>query len=77
MDSTAPHPALEKHYTVSQVAELWNVSGETVRKAFRNEPGVLCTKLPSLNKRKRQNVSLRIPESVVVRVHGKLAIPSR
>jgi hypothetical protein len=72
MENTAP--ALERHYTITQVAELWGWSDETVRRTFRDAPGVLRTKLPSLRARKRQNITLRIPESVLLRVHAELSI---
>lgn len=67
-------PALEKHYTLGQVAEMWGWSDETVRRVFRDEPGVLRTQLPSLRTRKRQNFTLRIPESVLTRVHSRLSV---
>ncbi len=63
--------ALERHYTVSEVAELWNLSETKVREMFMDEPGVLKTQLRTLRARKRQNVSLRIPESIVLRVHAR------
>ena len=72
--SNGSHVSLERHYTVSEVAQLWNLSDNTVRKVFRDEPGVLRTQLPSLRARKRQNITLRIPESVVYRVHGRLSV---
>lgn len=72
MNDTAQHPALERHYTLLQVAEMWGWSDETVRRVFRDEPGVLRTALPSLSARKRKNFALRIPESVLVRVHERL-----
>ncbi len=74
MDTTAQHPSLERHFTVSQVAELWGWSDTTVRKLFRDEVGVLQSNIPSLLRRKKRNVSLRIPESVVARVHAKFAV---
>jgi len=67
--------ALERHYTVAQVAELWNWSEKRVREVFRDEPGVLQTQLRTLRPRKiRQNVSLRIPESVLLRVHERMSV---
>lgn len=33
--------ATEPHYTVAEVAEMWNYSRQTVQEIFRNEPGVL------------------------------------
>jgi hypothetical protein len=68
------HPALEKHYTVSEVAELWGWSGNTVRKLFRDEAGVLQSNIPSLMRGKKRNVSLRIPESVLLRVHSRFSV---
>jgi len=71
------NPALEKHYTVSQVAELWGWSDTKVRNVFRDEAGVLQSSIPSLLRRKKRNVTLRIPESVMLRVHAKMAVPQR
>src|SRR6266436_2035039 len=34
--------ALERHYSVRQVAELWCWSDDTVRRRFRHEPGVIA-----------------------------------
>jgi hypothetical protein len=72
-DDPVPN-ALERHYTVAQVSELWGWSDDTVRKVFRDEPGVLQNKIPTIRARKRQNVTLRIPESVLIRVHARLAV---
>jgi hypothetical protein len=67
-------PALERHYTVAQVAELWGLSETKVRELFRDEPGVLQTQLRTLRSRKRQNVALRIPTTVLLRVHGRMSV---
>ena len=32
---------MEKHLTVQEVADQWSLSEETVRRLFRDEPGVL------------------------------------
>ncbi len=37
----------ERHYSPAELAELWNLSADCVRKIFENEPGVLvigCSK---------------------------------
>ena len=57
--------ALEKHYTVVEVAELWQFSPDTVRGLFRNRPGVLKVGTGE-TRHKRAYISLRIPESVTV-----------
>lgn len=63
--------ALEKHYAVGEVADMWNLSDETIRRLFRDEPGVI--KIGDEERRwKRSYFVLRIPESVVLRVHEKL-----
>lgn len=62
--------ALERHYGVRDVAEMWHVSDDTVRKLFRDEPGVLA--IGSEESRfKRGYLTLLIPESVVKVVHRK------
>lgn len=61
--------ALERHYTVQEVAKLWKISPEKVRRLFRDVAGVL--KLGSEEtRRKRGYIALRIPESVLQRVHA-------
>ena len=63
----------ERHYTVPELAAIWNMSTDTVRRRFRNEPGVLIISNP--RKGTRVFETLRIPESVAERVyiadHGK------
>jgi hypothetical protein len=63
--------ALEKHYTAAELAELWQVSQDTIRNLFRNTPGVLRIVKPA-RRGKRQYISIRIPESVVLKRHAEL-----
>jgi hypothetical protein len=63
--------ALEKHYSVSEVASLWNLSEDSIRRIFRDKPGVLKLDSPE-RLRKRGYCVLRIPESVVQKVHAEL-----
>jgi hypothetical protein len=61
----------EKHYSVLELAELWNLSENTIRRMFENEPGVL--KWGGREGRfRRRYTTLRIPETVVLRVHQQL-----
>lgn len=63
--------ALEKHYTTTEVASLWNLSEDTIRSIFRDKPGVL--KIGRVEtRRKRGYVILRIPETVLQAVHAEL-----
>lgn len=64
-------PALERHYTVPEICKLWHLDEKTIRKIFEQEPGVIS--FGSAETRyKRKYVSLRIPESTLLRVHAKL-----
>ena len=60
--------ALERHYSVLQIAEMWSLSEKTVRRMFEDEEGVLQWGSQE-TRRKRGYVTLRIPESVMLRVH--------
>jgi hypothetical protein len=60
--------ALERHYTIKEIAEMWSVSENTIRRAFEHEVGVLSFG-PDESRFKRKRKLLRIPESVLIRVH--------
>ena len=66
-----PTPVFEKHYSVRDLANLWNLSDRTIRRMFVGEPGVVewgaCER-----RMKRAYKTLRIPESVARRVHRRL-----
>lgn len=63
----------ERHYSVSEVAEIWNISPDLARDIFRDESGVVSIVRPTIRRRKRGYTTLRIPESVLKRVHGTLS----
>lgn len=67
----------ERHYAVMEVAELWNLSPDKVRELFKHEPGVLV--IGDRNPHhKRRYLTLRIPQTVLQRVHNRLtAKPTR
>jgi hypothetical protein len=63
--------AMERHYTVSEIAKLWLFSESTIRRLFTKEPGVI--KISRLETRqKRGYTTLRIPERIAQRVHQRL-----
>lgn len=66
-----PASAFEKHYSVKELATLWNLSDRTIRRMFVGEPGVVAWGA-SERRRKRAYKTLRIPESVARRVHRRL-----
>jgi transcriptional regulator GlxA family with amidase domain len=59
----------ERHYTVTEIAELWRVSTDTVRRLFEDEPGVIV--IFKFKPGTRPYRTLRIPQSVVDRVRNK------
>jgi len=59
----------ERHFTPKQLGELWGLDESTVRRIFQDEPGVLKIGKSGRRDGKRDYMSLRIPESVAVRVH--------
>jgi hypothetical protein len=74
-DQAAQDKAMEKHYSLEQIGELWCLSTRTVRKMFENEPGIIVFGNTG-NLRKRRYLTLRIPESVMLRVHRRLRTAS-
>jgi hypothetical protein len=61
----------EKHYSVAEIAAMWGISTDLARDTFCDEPGVLTFERPR-TRVKRGYSLLRIPESVLVRVHTRL-----
>jgi hypothetical protein len=72
-DST--NASTERHWDVASIALLWNLSKDTVRRMFQNEPGVLVLGGRS-NSNKRGYVTLRVPQSVLERVHARYSLVS-
>jgi hypothetical protein len=62
----------EQHYTPADLGKLWGLSDDTIREIFQDEPGVLC-RGDNGSRRKRKYVTMRIPESVAMRVHTRLS----
>jgi hypothetical protein len=67
----------ERHLTVEDVAGLWNLSHDSVRRLFEREPGVLVIVSPRGFGSKRRYRTLRIPESVAARVYRRMLNPPR
>jgi hypothetical protein len=64
--------AFEKHYTITELAKLWNCGIETVRReVLKDLDGVMQLSGPS------GKTSYKIPESVARRLHTRLAAPRR
>jgi hypothetical protein len=61
----------ERHYRPSEIADLWRLSVEMIRRLFQNEPGVMVIQGP-IRKGKRPYKTIRIPHSVLERVRARL-----
>lgn len=59
----------ERHFTVGDIARIRNLSADTIRRIFVDEPGVIIISAPKA--RKRTYRVLRVPESVERRVFGR------
>jgi hypothetical protein len=71
--SNSDSPTFERHFTVAELAALWNLSKDTVRRCFQREAGVI--EIVGRKKvSKRRYITLRIPKSVALRVHRRLSI---
>ena len=63
--------ALERHFSVQEIAEMWGLSPDRVRRLFEREPGVLVIQKTGSPWRRRYR-TLRVPQSVLERVHSRL-----
>ena len=63
--------AFERQFTPAELAEIWKLHETTIIRIFRDRPGVL--KVGKSNRRdgKRDYVTLRIPESVALKVYAE------
>lgn len=60
--------AFERHYRVAELADLWGLGRETVRKIVCSENGVIKIRMG----RKKCHTTYSVPESVVRRIHTRL-----
>ncbi len=60
----------ERHFTVDELAALWGMSDDFVRRLFLHEPGVVIFHHHRPGRRVYR--TLRIPESVALRVHTRM-----
>lgn len=72
--SPAESPRFARHFTVREIAEMWNLSDDVVRDLFEHESGVIAIERPR-SKRKRRYLTLRIPQDVAERVYRRLQRP--
>lgn len=66
-----PGVAFERHFTVPEVSAMWNLGVDVVRRLFENDPDVIKIGHDEIL-HKRRYITLKIPESVVRRVHRRI-----
>jgi hypothetical protein len=60
--------AFEKHYRISDLARIWSLGRETVRKLVKDDPDVIKISMG----RKKSNTVYSVPESAAQRIHTRL-----
>lgn len=65
-------PCHERHFCVREIAQMWRLSDNIVRRIFEAEPGVLSIGEARSTGRRRRYLTLRIPQAVLERVHSRL-----
>jgi hypothetical protein len=63
--------AIEKHYSPDWIAERWDLGIDKTRELFKDEPGVIHIGHGE-SRFRRGYFSMKIPESVIHRVHARL-----
>jgi hypothetical protein len=73
-DAPPAVPAAPECVTPEELARRWHVSPTTIRRWFRDEPGVIqWGRADSRPGKKRAHLSMRIPLAVVERVRRRMA----
>jgi len=58
----------EKHYRVGELAEMWALGRETVRKLVAGDPSVIKIRMGP----KKAHTTYSVPESAAQRIHTRL-----
>ena len=59
-------------YSVKELAFLWNMSPESIRRLFVREPGTLIFRIQATGRRTYRNI--RIPGNVALRVQCRMTV---
>jgi len=65
---SADSSTFERHYRVGELAKLWSLGRETVRKLVKDDPGVIKIRMG----RKKSHTVYSVPESAAQRIHTRL-----
>lgn len=58
----------ERHYRISDLARVWGLGRETIRKLVKDDPGVIKIRMG----RKKAHTIYSVPESAAHRIHTRL-----
>jgi hypothetical protein len=67
-NALAENTAFERHYRIGDLARLWGLGRETVRKLVKDDPGVVKIRMG----RRKAHTVYSIPESAARRIHTRL-----
>ena len=73
--ASALPPSFPRHYSFPEIAAMWRMSQNTVRRLFCSEPGVVWISNPRISRGKRAGRNYRtgrVPEPVLLRVYQRL-----
>jgi len=59
----------ERHYRIGELAKLWSLGRETVRRLVKDEPDVVKIR----QGRKKAHTTYSVPASVADRIHRRLS----
>ena len=59
-------------YSVKELAFLWNMSPESIRRLFVREPGTLIFRIQQTGRRTYRNI--RIPGKVALRIQNRMTV---
>lgn len=68
--SEDPAP-FEMHYRIGELARMWGLGRETIRKIIKDEPGVVRVRMG----KKKAHTVYTVPESAARRIHTRLLKP--
>ena len=66
------NPSFEKHYRIGELAEMWGLGRETVRRLVKDDPSVIKVRMG----RNKTHTVYSIPESAARRIHTRLLNPA-
>jgi hypothetical protein len=60
--------AFERHYRIGELARMWRLGRETIRRLIKDEPGVIKIRMGC----RKAHTTYSVPESVARRIHTRL-----